>query len=135
MLKKKTKKTKECFHCGQIGHLAKQCSLLTEKPDNEIKQIYIPPKRIQFKSPDDLKEFKNRIHAFKYDSHQHPHLQAKLYQPVLKELLIYLTTQYGDCRKIFLLDPSQDKLAFTNILKILIHHLFNLQKHQLLPDV
>lgn len=110
MLKKQTKKTKQCFHCGQIGHLAKDCP--TSKEKEEVKQIYIPPKRIQFKSVDDVKEFKNRIQLFKSDSHQFPHLQSKMYQPILKELLFYLTTQYQH-QKNFLLDSSQVKLAFT----------------------
>ena len=83
--------------------------------------MYVPPKRIQFKSSDDIKEFKNRINQFKHDSRQHFHLQANLYQPMLKELLIYLTTQYGAAasiyRKMFLLDPSQVKLAFTDNFK------------------
>src|SRR5207253_10330457 len=110
VMKKMTKKNKNCFNCGQTGHLAKVCPISTA---NEPKLTYIPPKRIQFKSSNDVKEFKERIQAFKYDSHQHPHLQPKLYQPILKELLFYLTIQYKHLKN-FMLNPSQVKLAFTN---------------------
>lgn len=71
----------------------------------------MPPKRIQFKSSKDVKDFKDRIQSFKHDSRQHDFLQPKLYQPILKEILLYFVNQY-EGQKNFLLHSSQVKLAF-----------------------
>lgn len=110
MLKKKTKKTKVCFHCNEIGHLVKVCPLIeTEKSDILSEKC----KRIEFKNESDIENFKKRIQGFKLMSCRYVNMQPILYQPILKELLFYLSIKYGYQKK-FLLHPQQVKLAFTN---------------------
>lgn len=98
---------------GPINHSANQCptkSLTSE----DTGYTYIPPKRIRFKNINDVENFKKRIKAFKSCNSGYVHMQPKLYKPILKELLCYLTTQYAK-EKNFL--PKSLRLMFTNDLK------------------
>ena len=69
--KRQTRSEKICFHCNSVGHLAKYCPqkrIEESGSDGGIDFIYVPPKKIRFKSEADIQAFKDRIVAFKYQS-------------------------------------------------------------------
>lgn len=88
--RRKKRSEKECFTCGQYGHLSRFCR---EQTKNEAQQrLYVAPKRIEFKSAANMEAFRRRIAAFKQESSRSESFLPELYKPMITELVAYLLT-------------------------------------------
>lgn len=131
------RREKECFHCGEVGHLAKLCPTkrATEEraSGDDPDLVYVPPRRFKFDSEKDHAAFAQRVRAFKHQSRKSEtclqptlsfgsrseetlncfiiRLQAALYKPMMEEVLAYLVWHHGSHRNL-MVSPRDVRLAF-----------------------